>query len=144
MKRIPTLLRVIEVDYAAQLGVLMPVAIWGLWLVLLLVKLDDAPFFRTLAMPVTVVGLGLLIWRSRFVMQSYEDGSQTPGTVTNISFFRGRGRIYYAYTAVSVKYLGSNAVNYSRRTRAIKPGQPITVTYDRHQPKRAFVDELYL
>jgi hypothetical protein len=144
MKRIPSLLRVIEVDYIAQLGVLLPVVIWGMTLVLQFIQPDDAPFFRALAMPLTVVGLGLLLWRNRLVTQTYEDGSQAEGVVTNIGFFRGRGRIHYVYTAASEKYLVSNAINASRRARAIQPGQRVTVTYSRHEPKRAFVDELYL
>lgn len=144
MKRIPTLLRVIQVDYAAQLGSLMPVVVWGLWIVMLAIQPDDAAFFRTLAVPITVIGLGLLFWRSRIIMQTYEDGNQAEGVVSNVSFFRGRGRIYYAYTAASQKYLGSNAVNQASRARTIRPGQMVTVTYSRHAPKRAFVDELYL
>lgn len=144
MKRVPTLLRIIQVDYTALLGALMPVAIWGLWLAMLLLEPDEAAIFRSLAVPVTVVGLGLLFWRSRFIMQTYEDGSQAEGVVSNVHLFRGRGRIYYTYFMVSEKYLTSNAINSSARTRTVRPGQPVSVTYNRHQPKRAFIDELYL
>ncbi len=138
------MLRIIEVDYTALLGALMPVAIWGLWLAMLLLAPDEAAIFRSLAAPVSVVGLGLLFWRSRLIMQTYEDGSQIEGMVSNVSLFRGRGRIFYTYFAGSQKYLTSNAINSSARTRAVRPGQPVSVTYNRHEPKRAFINELYL
>lgn len=144
MKPTPSFVRIIQVDYLAQLGVLLPLVIWAMALALWFLDRDAAGFFRLIAPLVTVLGLTLLFWRARLIVATYEDGSRTSGTVTQSSFLRGRGCIYYAYMVAGRKHLGSNAINQTRRTRAVQPGQHVSVTYHPHEPQRAFVDELYL
>jgi hypothetical protein len=40
--------------------------------------------------------------------------------------------------------MGSNAINNTQQARNLQPGQEVTVTYHPLDPKRAFLDELYL
>jgi hypothetical protein len=144
MKRTPSLLRIVKVDYVASLGVIFPLVMWGLALAAHFFDPEAAAFFRLLAPIVTVLGLALFLWRVWLIRQVFADGDETPGVLTNIGFFRGRGRAEYVYTYQSHKYQSSNAIQASATTRALAPGQAVTVMVHRLNPKRAFLRELYL
>ncbi len=144
MKRTPSLLRIIKVDYAASIGVIFPLVVWGLALTARFFDPEAAAFFRLFAPIVTVLGLALLLWRAWTIRQVFSEGDETPGVLTGIGFFRGRGRAEYVYTYQSRKYQSGNAIQASATTRALTPGQTVTVVVHRLNPKRAFVRELYL
>lgn len=144
MKRLPSLLRIAQTDYLAQIGILIPVVIWIMALIVALWDRESAAFFRVLAPALTLIGATLFFWRWHVITSTFEDGSRAAGTLVAIQFFRGRGRAIYVYTAAGQKLMTSNAVNNTPQARALRPGQDVTVTYHPLDPKRAFVDELYL
>lgn len=144
MKPIPSLFRIIQVDYLASLGVIATVVIWGMALAFLWLDPEAASFFRIIAPLVTVVGLIVLFWRAQAIRSVFSDGEETPGVIGSIGFFRGRGRVEYVYTYQGRKLLGGNAVQSTKHAQALTQGQAVTVLVDRLNPKRAFVRELYL
>lgn len=144
MKPTPSLLRIIQVDYLASLGVIAPVVIWGMALAFLWFDPEAAASFRIIAPAVTVIGLTVLLWRVRTILTIFGEGAEEPGVISSIGFFRGRGRVEYVYTFQGRKLLGGNAVQSNKYTRALAQGQAVTVLVDRLNPKRALVRELYL
>jgi hypothetical protein len=144
MARTPSLLRIVQVDYLASLGVLIPVVIWGLVLLGLVFDPGAASFFRLIAPAATAAGLILLLWRVMSIRAVFNGGDEVPGVIVGAGFVRGRGRIQYVYTYRGRKYLGSSALQASAITRALVPGRAVTVMVDPLKPRRAFVCELYL
>jgi len=144
MNRIPSMLRIIRVDYLASIGWIAPLVVWGIALATRFFDPEAASFFGYLGPTVTVFGLLLIFWRSWVIRSTFEDGDQVPGTIVGANFFRGRGRVVYVYTYQSEKYQASNAVQLSSLTRSLTPGKPVTVVVSRLDPKRAFIHELYL
>lgn len=144
MKRLPSLLRIIRVDYSASIGVIAPLVIWGMALAARFLDPEAASFFLLLGPIVTVFGLLLVFWRSWIIRSTFEDGEQVHGTVVGSDFFRGRGRVVYVYTYRGEKYQSSNAVQSSTMTRSLTPGKSVTVVVSKLNPKRAFLHELYL
>ncbi len=144
MKPIPSLFRIIQVDYLASLGVIATVVIWGMALAFLWLDPEAASFFRLIAPLVTVAGFAVLLWRTRMIMSVFSDGHQVPGVISSSGFFRGRGRVEYVYTYQGHKLAAGNAVQATKLTRSLAPGQEVTVLVDHLNPKHAFVRELYL
>ncbi len=144
MRKTPSLLRIIKVDYAASLGVIAPLVVWALAGITRFFDPEAGAFFLTLAPAVTALGAALLAWRAWMIHQVFSEGDETPGVIVSAGFFRGRGRLEYVYTYQSRKYLSGNAVQATAATRALTVGQEVTVMVHRLHPKRAFVRELYL
>jgi hypothetical protein len=140
----PSLKRIIDVDYTAQVSVLFPPVSWGICLVLTILQGSDFAFSSITALAVTIISLSVLIWRVRTLYSVFADGFEVPAIIHSVSFFRGRGRVEYVYTYQGQKYLSGNAVQKTRWAEALKVGDQVIVVVDRKKPKRAFIRDLYL
>ena len=97
-----------------------------------------------LAIVAAVIGVPVLVRRYQTISSVFEDGTEAQGTVTSLSFFRGRGRVQYSYTFQGEKQSSDNAINKNGRTRKLRVGQKVTVLVDRNNPKQAFIRDIYL
>ncbi len=140
----PTLFRVISTDYPSFLSALFPIVFDSFTVYFFFTGNDSLQLFLILSIGLTVVGIPFLVNRYRTIASVFEDGIQAKAVVTQIGFFRGRGRIDYVYTFQGQKLSSGNAINRNSRTRNLKIGQEVTVLVDRDNPKRAFVKEIYL
>lgn len=86
----------------------------------------------------------LLLWRISIFTAVFNDGLDTPATISQVNFFRDRGRISYVYTFQGQKYRSGNAVMKTKLTRNYQVGDEVMVLVDRSKPKRAFVRDLYM
>jgi hypothetical protein len=146
MNRQPSLLKIITIDYAALLGWLFPVVMWGMYVVLIVlgnVKTNDFTLPVIFAV-ITVVALAILIWRIQVFNTIFSDGIETTATINNVSFFRDRGRVDYVYTHQGQKYASGNAIHKVKQTLALKVGEQVVLIVDRNNPKRAFIRDLYM
>ncbi len=142
--RSPSLFGVISTDYPSFLSVLFPIVFGGFSLYFFFARNDAFQLFLLLAIGVTVVGVPILVQRYRAICSVFAEGMQTKGVVTGLSFFRGRGRVEYSYTFQGEKQMSGNAINKNSRTRKLRVGEAVTVIVDRNNPKRAFIQEIYL
>ena len=142
--RNPSLFRVVSTDYPSFLSVLFPIVFGAFSLYFFFAGNDALRLFLPLAIGVTVVGVPVLVQRYRTISSVFAEGMQTKGVVTGLSFFRGRGRLEYSYTFQGEKQVSGNAINKNSRTRKLRVGQAVTVIVDRNNPKRAFIQEIYL
>lgn len=143
IKRAPSLIRTIQTDYTAFLAFLFPVIFWGLYLFFTFSSMDAAGF-ADISIAVTAAGLLILLWRYWLLRSVFHDGVEVPGVVSDIYFFRGRGRVSYIYTYQGQKYISGNAINKTKRTRSLVQGEQVTLVIDPNNPKRAFIRDLYL
>lgn len=146
MNKQPSLLKIATIDYAALLGWLFPVAMWGMYIVLIVlgnVKTNDFTL-PTIFAVITVVALAVLIWRIQIFNSVFSDGIETTATINNVSFFRDRGRVEYVYTHQGQKYASGNAIHKVKQTLALKVGEQVVLVVDRNNPKRAFIRDLYM
>ena len=127
MNKQPSLLKIVTIDYAALLGWLFPVVMWGIYIVLIVlgnVKTNDFTLPIIFAV-ITVVALAILIWRIQIFNTVFSDGIETTATINNISFFRDRGRVEYVYTHQGQKYASGNAIHKVKQTLALKVGEQV-------------------
>ena len=105
---------------------------------------DSFQLFLLLSIGVTLVGVPVLFQRYRTISSVFAGGTQTKGVVTFIRFVRGRGRVEYTYDFQGEKQTSTNAINRNSRTRSIRVGQAVKVFVDPDNPKRAFIQEIYM
>ncbi|RPI90216.1 MAG: hypothetical protein EHM40_18915 [Chloroflexi bacterium] len=140
----PSLFRVISVDYPSLLAALFPVVFWVWTAYYFYAGSDSLQFFLLVSSGITLVAIPFLFWRYRNIASVFEEGLESPGVIMAINFFRGRGRVDYAYTFQGQKLVSGNAINRTRLTKELRVGQAVTLVIDRNNPKRAFVKEIYL
>ncbi|HSG43741.1 MAG TPA: hypothetical protein VLA72_11350 [Anaerolineales bacterium] len=140
----PSLFRVISIDYPSLLSFLFPVVFWALIAYYFYTGNDSMQLFALLSIGVTIVGIPYLFWRFYIISSVFEDGLEVQGTIMNIGFFRGRGRVDYTYIHQGQKYISGNAINRSKHTKGLQGGQQVILLVDRNSPKRAFVKDIYL
>jgi len=152
----PSLLGIIQLDTVALLALLFPLVIWGIYIATTYFGFfpglggrdpltgADAPLFLYLGLIATVVGIPLLLWRVRSFQSMFRRGIQVRGRITDVSFYRDRGRVEYSYTYEGQTYAGGNAVQKTGRSEALQPGGEVTLLVDPEKPQRAVIRDLYV
>jgi hypothetical protein len=136
-------LKVAWTDYAASLGMLGPVTVLLVTVIMFLFGEGIDTLWLYLTIGVCLAGPLLSLWRYSLIAGVLGEGIEVDGHVTRISFFRGRGRVYYLYTFQGERFEGSNAVQQNGYTRKLEIGLPVKVVVDREKPKKAFIKQLY-
>lgn len=103
--------------------------------------LGETLIFITIA--VWVAGIALILWRVRHISSVFEFGFEVEADITDIGFFRDRGRVTYVFTIQGERYQVSNAIMKTAFTRSLQRGQKIKVISHRDNPKSAFIRDLY-
>jgi hypothetical protein len=146
MDKQPSIFKIIIIDYAAFTAALFPVVLWGIYLLLLVMKeirITDITY-PIIAAGFTLLSILVLIWRIRRISMIFEDGLEVTATIGNVFFFRDRGRADYTFTYNGQKYFTGNALHKVRQTGELGVGDSVTVLIDRNNPKRACIRDLYL
>lgn len=155
-KRLPTVISILQTDYAALLAMLAPAVLWVMYVATAYfgffpglrgrdpLGYSDAPFFFYGAIVATIVGIPILVSRVRALRALYSRGVEVTGRVTNVWFVRDRGRVEYAYEYQGQVYQSGRAIPKSRRTEGLKPGFDVTLIVDPLKPERALIRDLYI
>jgi hypothetical protein len=150
----PSFLRVLQSDYVSALALLAPAALWLVWGLDLMgfslqrrgrtATFDDPGWLLQVAIVVTVVGVALAIWRIRAVYAFFARGVGRPGVIESVEFFRDRGRVTFRYDHEGQSYERGSGIMKNARTKALEPGQELTVIVDPENPKKAMIRSLYV
>jgi len=140
----PLFLRVIQNDYIALVAFLFPIVFWAVYAFDMVLGEGSWPELVYVALVVTVIGFLVLMWRYWKILSAFTQGVETPGTISRVSFFRGRGRVEYVYIWYEEKYASGMAVAKSKRTRVLREGQEIALMVDSGRPRNAFIRDLFL
>ena len=90
MDRGTPLFRIVYTGYVASLGVIIPLAIWGVIIVAWFFDPGLYSFAVPIAPIVTVAGLALALWRDWTIRTVLANGTEVPGAISSAAFFRGR------------------------------------------------------
>jgi hypothetical protein len=146
MDKRPSIFKIIIIDYAAFTAALFPIVMWGIYLMLLAMQEIQITnlAYPAIAAGITFVSILVLIWKIRQISMLFEDGLEVPATISNVFFFRDRGRVDYTFTYNGQKYITGNALHKVKQTSELGVGDTVTVLIDRNNPKRACIRDLYL
>ena len=140
----PTLYRIIDSDYASALAILVVIIFWLFFWLLTLMNLVDLQIPRYLVIGLTASGLGMLTWRWWLIRRIFTDGAEATGEITQIGFYRDRGKLGVTFTWQGQKVQKNTVIPKNDFTLALHKGQDIAWVIDRSQPSRAFLRDLYL
>lgn len=134
--------RAIDNDFTLTLVILVPMFIWGIYLLILVVAGGSSWFFY-LSLAATLASPFFMAWRLRQVRRLVEEGERITGKITKVYFDGDRGRIQYVYSYNGDEYKGSAAIHKNDLTRAFQDGQPVDLVLLSDRPERSFLIDLY-
>lgn len=151
----PSIISIAKNDFGALMGAMVPLMLWGMFIAKNVFGLslsrrgrslptdDNDSTFLYIAIAGTIIGIALLAWRIYSFQQTFANGEEIIGRITNISFVKDRGRIEYSYSLRGQAYQSGNAIMKNRTTQSFQNGAEVELIVDRLNPKRAFVITLY-
>lgn len=74
MKRLPSPLQIIKVDYLSSLGAIIPIVLWAMTLFMRLINSQAFGWFLSIAPITTAAALALIFWRVQFIRAVFEHG----------------------------------------------------------------------
>lgn len=135
---------IIWTDYVSFLAALFPIIFWVFYFFFPLIDGKSLPAsFLYIMVGISLLGITLLVWRTRLIMSTFADGISVDGNIIQVSFFRDRGRVTYIYEFQGERYQSSNAVMKTKRSKALAQGQATKIIVSRDNPKLAFIRDLY-
>lgn len=140
----PSILRIIDSDYAAALALLMPFLFWLLFGMLSVLRLFDLQILRYLVIGLTAGSLMLLAWRCWLIRRIFTEGVETLGEIRQVWFYRERGQLAVTFIWEKRPVQINSMIPKNDYTKTLQEGQQVPLMVDRDQPKRAFLRDLYL
>jgi hypothetical protein len=140
----PTIVRILDSDYTAALALMAPFILWLMFWLLSIMHVVDLQIPRDLVIALTIASLLLVAWRCWLISQIFANGVDTPGEIQHIWFYRDRGRLMVTFSWGGAALQKDTTIPKNEYTKTLSEGQPIMLVVDLHQPKQAFVRDLYL
>lgn len=153
----PSIVRIIQSDYLALLGIIVPVVSLIMYICVAyfgylpglrgrdpIQGTEGAPLFLYMFIFGLVGGLPLTFWRIRTIQQMFAKSVEIIGQVTGISFIKDRGRVEYSYTYQNQDYSGGNAIMKTNKTKQLSSGSEVVLLVNPDDPKRALIRDLYV
>ena len=119
--------KIIVVDYWAFLSVSMAVVGIGFIIYNMFISAKPIAGLELPMLGLVILGAAGLVWRVRSVSSIINNGQEVKATVSEISFYRGRGYIKYTYPRDGQTLMGSTAVMKTGATSRFLVGQEITI-----------------
>lgn len=153
--RQPSLVSIIQSDYAAFTAVLVPGIIVSICLVVaVLANLPDvpagavgaspgSPLLLFAALAAALAGLGILSWRVWTIRGVFARGVEGSGVLTGVANVKDRGQLTFQFEHAGQIYECGCSVHRNRRTRKLKTGAAVAVVVDASDPRRAVLRDLY-
>lgn len=141
--KLSSLVRIVEIDYYAYSAVVLPAGFWLVMALMTAIKAKNLDTALYLGIGLTVIGVGVLIWRIMQTTRLLTSGLEVPGTVQRTWFFRDRARITCTYTLKGQKYQSSFPVRLTRKVMGFKAGERVRLMVDRKNPNRFLIRQLF-
>lgn len=150
-KRRLSLSRILWTDYPAFYASLVPVVAWIVYLAWTpdwrgngpVITNEAKPFFLSLAFIATAGGFSVLIMRLWIFYKTFRNGAEVKGKISRVELKRDHGRVEYVYIFNHEEFFSGTEVHRNAQTRALKPGEHVTLMVDISKPSRAFIRDLY-
>jgi len=140
----PSIIKIIWTDYSACLAAIAIVVAGGMLVFDRLTHLlGMETTFMYMTVVASVIGIPVIFWRVRLISSVFEFGWEVEGDITDIGFFRDRGRVTYVFTVQGQRYQVGNAIMKTRFTKSLQRGQKVIVIARRDDPKIAFLRDMY-
>ena len=139
----PSIFKIIQTDYYTFLAILFLLILWSFFVLSQLFDLANPNGSVYIVLALSALSAGVILWRYQSIHMLFLNGLDVPGIVTEIWFYRGRGRINYTYHYRGHEYLSGDDIMPTAESRSIRNGDRITILMDANNPNRTIVKGLY-
>ncbi|WP_373033462.1 hypothetical protein [Sulfurovum sp.] len=138
-----SIIKVIVNDWPALASSIGIPIIWAIHLVF--PYISTTQYHQPLWFPFLVTcGLIILItWRIQRIAWFFANGESTSGNVVILRIVKDRGRIEFTFHHKGNKITSWSPVHKTKTVLSLVPGTSIEVLYDKEEPRRAVIKELY-
>jgi hypothetical protein len=84
-----------------------------------------------------------LFKRVNSIKNIFKTGDQIIGKITDISFFKDRGRIEYTYSYQRQTFQSGTAIMKNSKTESFLTGQELLLVVDSANPNKVLIQDLY-
>lgn len=104
-------------------------------------NIESSTFFFLLAFALSIVTIFIYFFRVNVIKRILNTGSIVKGKIIYSEFDRGRGYILYTYIVNKKTYTTRNMITAASN---LQKNHPVTIRYNKINPKQAFVHEIYV
>ncbi len=147
----PSILHIIRTDYLCITLAGVPPALWVLLLVVYLLPallntaaLDLSGFSILALIAMTLFCWLALAWRVNQIRSVFAAGLHAKGVVIKIWFFRQRGQMIFTYTYLGSSHTAKMTLVKNETTSALTEGAELDLLVDPDDPKRIFLQNLFI
>jgi len=133
--------KVIFVDYWAFLSAAMAVLAAGFLVYNTYISTKPIAGLDLIALAAVLLGAAGLVWRVVSISSIINNGEEFKATVSDVSFYRGRGFIKYTYPRDGKTLMGKTTVNKTAATSQFRVGQEITIAVNQG---RSLIKDLFV
>ena len=143
----PRLLRVINTDFLALLGVIGVPLVWVIGAVFPYMrkgaKFDEA-FMLGFALPVSACCFALAVWRVWRIYNLFDSGQSVNGRLTDVVLWRDRGRIKFKFEFDGREFRSSMLVHQTDAVLKLQPEQDVDLLVHPAHPRTAIIKQLFV
>jgi hypothetical protein len=154
----PSFFQILKNDALSFIGIILPVVMWGIYIAVtffgvsltskrsgtVIENSDANPFFLIAPIVLTILGAAFIFWRVNSITKIFESGEMVTGKITDISFFKDRGRIEFSYNFQRQNFESGSSIMKNSKTTAYRSGDEVTLIVDSSNPSRVFIQDLYV
>jgi hypothetical protein len=107
------------------------------------IEVLDPMFFLGFAIVCIVVCLPILWNRFRAMQRHFDTGFDAMATITEVMFYKDRGRVTFSYLVNGQHYSTGNAIHKNVMTASFQVGQPLAIVVSSTNPEKAYIKALY-
>ena len=74
----------------------------------------------------------------------FSDSVEVVGQITNISFYKDRGRFEYTYTYQGQFYSGNNFIMKTKKIQYLRSNSQVVLLVDPDEPKHTLIQDVYI
>lgn len=139
----PSIIRIIQTDYYSFLSVIFLLILWSVFAITQILKLESPAGAIYVALALSLFAIVVIIWRYQTIQSLFSTGVETIATITEVWFYRGRGRINYAYTYRGREILTGDDVVPTNKSKSLRTADRIKVLIDPENPDRTIICDIY-
>ena len=143
----PRIFSILWTDWPALLCLMCFPVIWLISAQFMLFRHDGSFTARDalmLALPLSLVAGGLLVWRIVRIHRLFSRGQVVRAQITRVEVAMDRGRVEFAYDFAGRRVSSWTSVHKNKQVAALAANQEVEVLVDAANPLNAIVRDLYV
>jgi len=138
----PSILRILNTDFFAGVGLAAPVFLWIGYIMLGIFQ--KLPWLGWMCVASIPIGIGVAVYRCWTIISIFERGEEVDAVLSGTWFRKERGWVEFDYTFQGEVYHSGCSIMKTEQSIRLEKGQTVTLVFDPRKPQRVFVRDLFV